>query len=32
LSGTVTVIDTGDDRVLATIGTGGKPWGVVAAP
>jgi PQQ-dependent catabolism-associated beta-propeller protein len=32
LSGDVTVIDLGSNKPVATIRTGGKPWGVVVAP
>jgi PQQ-dependent catabolism-associated beta-propeller protein len=32
LSGDVTVIDLANNRVAATLRTGGKPWGVVVAP
>src|SRR2546427_2333508 len=31
-SGTVSVIDTASDRVVATIKTGGKPRGIAASP
>jgi YVTN family beta-propeller protein len=32
LSGDVTVIDLVANRVIATVKTGGKPWGVVVVP
>jgi YVTN family beta-propeller protein len=32
LSGDVTVIDLASGRALASVATGGKPWGVVVAP
>jgi len=32
LSGDVTVIDVAGGRTLATIKTGGKPWGVAVGP